>query len=56
MGGKMRNTCKPVPDYLQEMRKYWKLKEEAIDPISGELPLEELWTFRKTVSDYRINE
>jgi hypothetical protein len=55
MGGKMRNTSKQVPDYLKEMRKYWKLEEETIDPISGELSLEELWTFRKTVSDYRMN-
>jgi hypothetical protein len=23
------------------MGKYWKLKEEAMDPISGKLPLEE---------------
>jgi hypothetical protein len=56
MGSNMRNTGKQVIDGLKEMRKYWKLKEEAIDPISGELPLEELRNFRKTNSDYRMNE
>jgi hypothetical protein len=32
------------------MRKYWKLKEEAMNPVSGKLPLEEA-----TDSDYRMD-
>jgi hypothetical protein len=56
MGSKIRNTSKQVNDNLKEMRKYWKLKQEAKDPISGEITLRGLWTFRKTVSDYRMSE
>ena len=26
---------------IKEMRKYWNFKEEAMDPISGTLPVEE---------------
>jgi hypothetical protein len=32
---------KQVIDDLKEMIKYWKLKEETIDPISGKFPLDE---------------
>jgi hypothetical protein len=48
MGSKMSDTSKQAIDDLKEMRPYWKLKEKAIDPISGELYLEELWTFLRT--------
>jgi hypothetical protein len=41
MGRKRGIQPKQVIYDLKEMRKYWKLKEEAMDPISGKLPLEE---------------
>ena len=38
---------KQLLDDLKETRGYWKLKEEALDTLYGELALEKLWTSRK---------
>jgi len=48
--GKWGIQPKQVIFDLKEMRKYWKFKEEAMNPISGKLPLEEA-----TDLDYRMN-
>jgi hypothetical protein len=42
MGSKMRKQRKQVIYVFKKMRKYWKLKEETMDPISGKLPLDEV--------------
>ena len=41
LAGKWGIQLKQLTCYLNEMRKYCKLKEEAMDPISGTRPLEE---------------
>ena len=49
--GKWGIQLKQVFYDLEEMRKYCKMKEEAMESISGKLPLEEATEFRKTDSD-----
>jgi hypothetical protein len=39
--GRRERRRKQILDYLKEKRRYWKLKQEALDPPCGELDLEE---------------
>jgi hypothetical protein len=41
MGRKMRKQSKQIIYVLKKIRKYWKMKEETMDPISGK-PLDEV--------------
>jgi hypothetical protein len=39
--GTRERRYKQLPDYLKERRGYWKLQEEALIALCGELALEE---------------
>jgi hypothetical protein len=41
MTGRRGRRRKQLLDDLKEKRRYWKLKEEALDRLNGELALEE---------------
>jgi hypothetical protein len=51
--GRRGRRCKQLLDDFKEVREYWKLEEEALDPILENSLWKRLWTCCKT--DYRTN-
>jgi hypothetical protein len=52
--GRRGRRYKRLLDDLTEMRNYWTLKEEALDPAQWSTVWKKLWSRRKT--DYRTKE